>query len=209
MSQILIIDSSPLTQNSQTKTLTNHIYQTALTNGYNVTRRDVGQNPPPHLDEALVTASKFVEPEARTEDQNTLLLDADQMIQELKEANILVIGSPMYNFTITSGLKSWIDHVARARETFKYSENGPEGLLKNKKVYLIVSRGGNYAEGSPAAAMDFQVPYLKSVLGFLGLTDIELIAVEGSAMGQAGFEAAYQKLEETLLRKLRNQEKVA
>lgn len=203
MSHILIIDSSPLSQNSQSKNFTKHIMEVARQNGHVVTHRDVGINPPAHYDEALVVASKFVPEEERTEEQKALLKNGNEMIAELKAADIIVIGSPMYNFTITSGLKSWIDHIARPRETFQYTENGPEGLLKNKKTYLIVSRGGSYSEGSPAHAMDFQVPYLKTVLGFVGLTEVDVIALEGTAMGTDGIEKAYKQLEDSLISDLR------
>jgi len=89
----------------------------------------------------------------------------------------------MYNFSIPSTLKAWIDHVARAGRTFRYSEQGPEGLLKGKKVFVFVSRGGLYGADSPAAAMNFQEPYLRTVLGFLGLTDVTFVAAEGIGYG--------------------------
>jgi len=98
-----------------------------------------------------------------------------------------VIAAPMINFTIPSTLKSWVDYVARAGRTFRYSEKGPEGLVTGKQVILVVARGGVYA-GNPA--LDFQVPYLKSVLGFLGMTDVEVIEVEGTAFGPDAAEKA-------------------
>jgi len=94
-----------------------------------------------------------------------------------------VLAVPMYNFSIPSTLKAWIDHVARRGRTFSYTENGPEGLLKDKKVFVLVARGGVYSNGAPAAPFDFQEPYLRTVLGFLGLTDVTFVHLEGLSMG--------------------------
>jgi FMN-dependent NADH-azoreductase len=104
---------------------------------------------------------------------------ADQRVAELKAADVLVIGVPMYNFGIPSTLKAWFDHVARAGATFRYTAGGPEGMLKHKKAYLFLTRGGQYA-GTDA---DLQAPYLRRFLGFLGIEDVEYIYVEGLAMG--------------------------
>jgi FMN-dependent NADH-azoreductase len=98
----------------------------------------------------------------------------------------------MYNFSVTSGLKAWIDHVARAGRTFKYGANGPEGLVSGKKVYVFVASGGVYSEG-PAAAYDHVTTYLRSVLGFLGMTDVTFIVAEGVAMGEEAVAAAIAK----------------
>ena len=108
---------------------------------------------------------------------------------ELQSADIVVIGAPMYNFSVSSTLKAWIDHVARAGVTFKYGANGPEGLLKNKKLYVFTSRGGVYSQG-PAKSMDFHETYLRAVLGFLGITDISFIHAEGLAMGEDAVNSA-------------------
>ena len=115
------------------------------------------------------------------------------VIEELLAADTLVIGSPMHNFSITSGLKTWIDHVARVGRTFQYTATGPEGLVKGKRAYVISARGGNYAEGSPAAGYNHQDTYLKTVLGFIGITDVVFINAEGVASGEQGvLEAASQ-----------------
>ena len=98
-------------------------------------------------------------------------------------ADVIVIGAPMYNFGITSSLKAWVDRIAVAGKTFRYTETGPEGLAGGKRVIIASTRGGVYSAGSPAAAMDFQEPYLRTVLGFLGITDIEFVRAEGVAMG--------------------------
>jgi FMN-dependent NADH-azoreductase len=108
---------------------------------------------------------------------------SDELIAELEVADTIVLAVPMYNFSIPSTLKAWIDHVARRGRTFRYTEKGPEGLLKNKKVFVLVARGGVYSKGTPYAAFDFQEPYLRTVLGFLGMTDVTFVHFEGLAMG--------------------------
>ena len=116
-----------------------------------------------------------------------MLARSDTLVDELLAADVIVIAAPMINFTIPSNLKTWIDYVARAGRTFRYPEKGPEGLVTGKQVILAVARGGVYADN---AALDFQVPYLKSVLGFLGMTDVEVIEVEGTAFGPDAAEKA-------------------
>jgi FMN-dependent NADH-azoreductase len=128
--------------------------------------------------------------EAGVSGQHQATALADELIAELEAADTIVIAAPMYNFTISSPLKAWIDHIARAGRTFRYSASGPEGLLTGKKVFVITSRGGFYAEG-PGKAMDFQEPYLRAMLGFLGLTDVTFIHTEGQAVSpQAASEGA-------------------
>ena len=119
--------------------------------------------------------------DARTSAQHRAVAFGDQLIAELEAADTIVIAAPMYNFTVSSPLKAWLDHVARAGRTFRYTASGPEGLLKGKKVFVIASRGGLYAEG-PGKAMDFQEPYLRAMLGFLGLTDVTFIHAEGQGI---------------------------
>jgi FMN-dependent NADH-azoreductase len=104
------------------------------------------------------------------------------VLEEFLAADVVVIGAPMYNFGITSSLKAWIDRIAVAGKTFQYTSAGPEGLAGGKRVIIASSRGGVYSHGAPAASMDFQEPYLRAVLGFLGVTDIEFVRAEGVAM---------------------------
>jgi FMN-dependent NADH-azoreductase len=104
------------------------------------------------------------------------------VLEEFLAADVVVIGAPMYNFGITSSLKTWIDRIAVAGKTFRYTANGPEGLAGGKRVIIASSRGGVYSHGAPAAGMDFQEPYLRALLGFLGVTDIEFVRAEGLAM---------------------------
>lgn len=134
----------------------------------------------PHLEEAHLT-SFFTPPESRTEENKAAVRHSDEAIQELMDADVIVIGAPMYNFTIHSSLKAWIDHVVRAGVTFRYDENGAEGLVKNKKVYIAETSGAIYSEG-PMQPYDFAAPYLKTILGHIGLTDVSVFRIEGTAI---------------------------
>lgn len=153
-----------------------------------IVTRDVGANPLPHLTSETVAAIKS-EPTTPAELEARAL--SDTLVAELQQADVILIASPMYNFGISSTLKSWFDHVARAGVTFRYTENGPEGLLKGKKTVAILSRAGFYSEG-PGAVMDGQEPYLRAMLGFIGLDDVTWIRAEKLAFGP---EAAGQAIE--------------
>ena len=159
---------------------------TARNPGATVTVRDLAREPLPHIGDDFVAATRGPNG-PQTDAQRALLARSDELVDELFAADLIVIAAPMINFTIPSTLKSWVDYVARAGRTFRYSEKGPEGLVTGKQVILVVARGGVYA-GNPA--LDFQVPYLKSVLGFLGMTDVEVIEVEGTAFGPDAAEKA-------------------
>lgn len=143
-----------------------------------ITLRDLAANPVTVLDEAALGAL-FTPAEQRNAAQNALVAEYDALIAELQAHDVIVLGVPMYNFGVPVQLKSWIDAVARAGVTFRYTATGPEGLLKGKTVYVALARGGLYRD----TANDSQVPYLKSVLGFLGLTDVRFIYAEGLNMG--------------------------
>ncbi len=140
--------------------------------------RDLTQNPHPILDGAALGAL-FTPADQRTPEQSARVALDDALIAEVQAADVLVLGVPMYNFGISVQLKSWIDALARAGATFRYTENGPEGLLKGKKVYIGLARGGRYRD----TPLDTQVPYLKTVLGFLGMTDLNFVYAEGLNMG--------------------------
>lgn len=143
-----------------------------------ITLRDLAANPVTVLDEAALGAL-FTPAEQRNAAQNAVVAEYDALIAELQAHDVIVLGVPMYNFGVPVQLKSWIDAVARAGVTFRYTATGPEGLLKGKTVYVALARGGLYRD----TANDSQVPYLKSVLGFLGLTDVRFIYAEGLNMG--------------------------
>lgn len=132
----------------------------------------------PHLDAETITAMAIPEGR-RTGRQKSLVALSDTLIAELEAADVIVLAVPMYNFSIPSTLKAWIDQVARAGRTFRYTEAGPVGLLKGKKVFVVTARGGVYSDGGPAGALDFQEPYLRAVLRFIGIDDVIFVHLEG------------------------------
>ena len=140
----------------------------------------------PHLTEATLAG---VRGEPATDAEHAARALSDALIAELRAADTIVIGAPMYNFSVATGLRSWFDHVLRAGETFSYSEAGPKGLLGGKRVIVIESRGGLYSEG-PAQAIDFQEPYLRHLLGFIGLTDVTFVRAEKIGYGPEARAAA-------------------
>ena len=143
-----------------------------------LTVRDLARQPHPVLDEAALGAL-FTPAELRTPEQAARVALDDALIAEIQAADVVVLGVPMYNFGITAQLKNWIDAIARVRVTFQYTEKGPVGLLTGKTVYAVLSRGGLHR----GTERDSQVPYLKAVLGFLGMTDLRFIFAEGLSMG--------------------------
>lgn len=153
-----------------------------------VTVRDLARQPHPVLDEAALGAL-FTPPEARSPEQAARVALDDALIAEIQAADVVVLGVPMYNFGVSAQLKNWIDAIARARVTFQYTDKGAVGLLTGKTVYAVLTRGGIYRD-TPA---DSQVPYLKAVLGFLGMTDLHFIYAEGVAMGPEAEAAALAK----------------
>ncbi len=152
--------------------------------------RDLASVPHPVLDEPALTAL-FTPAEQRSPEQAARVALDDALIAQVQAVDTLVLGVPMYNFGVPVQLKTWIDAIARAGVTFRYTANGPEGLLKGKKVYVALARGGLYRD-TPA---DSQVPYLKSVLAFLGMTDVEFIYAEGLAMGADSASKAFVEAE--------------
>jgi FMN-dependent NADH-azoreductase len=152
--------------------------------------RDIGAQPVPHL-----TADRFqsflAKPEARTPEQHAIAGFSDELIEELRQADVIVLGLPMYNFGVPSTLKAYFDHIARAGVTFSYTEKGPQGLLTEKKAYVFATRGGLYA-GSP---LDTQTSYVLDFLRFLGIDDVEFVYAEGLAMGDAAKADALSKAE--------------
>lgn len=159
--------------------------------------RDLTRNPHPMLDETTLGAL-FTPAEQRTPEQAAAVARNDALIAELQSADVVVLGAPMYNFGVSAQLKNWLDAIARAGTTFRYTANGPEGLVKNKKVYVVTTRGGIYRD-QPS---DSQVPYLRTMLGFLGMTDVEFIYAEGLNMGpdaeKNGLAAAQAQIESVL-----------
>lgn len=162
-----------------------------------VTVRDLGRAPLGELDEPALQAL-FTPADQRTPEQAARVAIDDAVIAEIQAADVLVLGVPMYNFGVPAQLKNWIDAIARAKVTFAYTEKGPVGLLTGKKVYVALTRGGLY-RNTPA---DTQVPYLKTVLAFLGMTDVQFVYAEGIAMGpqaeQDALASARAQIEEVI-----------
>lgn len=154
-----------------------------------VVRRDLGVSPVPHLTVDTLAGVRGV-PATPAEQRARAL--SDQLIGELRAADTIVIGAPMYNFGLSTVLRSWFDHVLRAGETFAYSEAGPKGLLSGKRVIVIESRGGLYSEG-PAQVIDFQEPYLRQLLGFIGITDVTFVRAEKLGYGPEAHAASVKQ----------------
>ena len=162
--------------------------------GASVTYRDVAADQLPHID--LTVRQAWTPEHANDAALAATAKRSKELVDELKGADILVIGAPMYNFTVPSTLKAWIDHVAIAGQTFQYSPTGAKGLL-NAKAYLALSSGGVYSQG-PFAAADHLATYLAAILGFLGITDVEIVRAEGVASGPEKDEAAMNAARERI-----------
>ncbi len=190
MTTILYLNSSVRSTGSVSRQLSGEFIEKLKVAhpGAQVVTRDLAAHPLPHLSESMVGAY-FTPPEQRSDEQKQLIKQSDEVVAELMAADIVVVGAPMYNFSVSSTLKSWIDHVARAGVTFKYTETGPVGLVHGKKFVIFTSRAGVYSSG-PAQAMDFQETYLRGVLGFLGITDVSFVSAEGLAMGDEAVNSA-------------------
>jgi FMN-dependent NADH-azoreductase len=196
---ILQINSSARTVGSHSTRMANDIVSRlqAAHPGATLTLRDLGRTPHPALDEATLQAL-FTPADQRTPAQNTRVAQDGELIAELQAADVVVLGVPMYNFGVPAQLKNWIDAISRAGVTFRYTANGPEGLLTGKKVYVALTRGGKY-RNTPA---DSQVPYLATVLGFLGMKDVHFVYAEGLAMGadaeREALATAYAEIEDAV-----------
>lgn len=182
---LLRIDSSANTQTSATRALTDDIIATL--GETHVTTRDLAADPLPQITLAWDVA-RNTPPQDRNEAQNALLVQSDTLIAEIMAANTLVIGVPVYNFSIPAALKAWIDLVARAGVTFRYSETGPVGLIEDKRVILAVASGGTPV----GSETDFATGYMRHVLGFIGLTDVTVIAADALAIDRAATLARAQ-----------------
>ncbi|MBB5390197.1 MULTISPECIES: FMN-dependent NADH-azoreductase [unclassified Herbaspirillum] len=188
--KLLHLDSSILGENSVSRKLSAYIVARlcSLHPGLEVVYRDLASQAPWHLSARHLVASQGAEV-----DDPALCGDfalGQACLDELLAADVLVIGAPMYNFSIPSSLKAWIDRVAVAGKTFAYTDQGPQGLLAKRKAYIASVRGGQYAEGMAEVALDHQERYLRDLLGFLGVTDVTVIRAEGVAMSDADKEQA-------------------
>lgn len=185
---ILQINSSARADNSQSTRLASAIVERLRRDRPDASLkvRDLGRAPHPALDEPAL-AALFTPADQRTPEQAARVAQDDALIAELKAADVIVLGVPMYNFGVPTQLKNWIDAVARSGVTFKYTDKGPVGLVRDKKVYVALTRGGLY-RNTPA---DTQVPYLETFFRFIGLTDLQFVYAEGLSMGPEAERQAF------------------
>lgn len=192
MSRVLALKSSILGDYSQSTKLVEEFIKNVDQD--KLTVRDLAANPLPVLDFSVATALRATED--LSQDQQAIVDLSDTLIEEIKAADTLVIAAPMYNFTIPTQLKNWIDLIARAGVTFTYTENGVKGLIEGKKAIVVTTRGGIHKD----AATDSVTPYLRTVLGFVGITDVEFVYAEALNMGEdaaaKGISEAQSKLAE-------------
>jgi FMN-dependent NADH-azoreductase len=189
--RVLRVDASARGEDSITRQLADLLLSELdeRASGLSVARRDLAAGLP-FVDAAWVGAN-LAEPDMRDADQCQALALSDELVAELMAADVLVIATPIYNFGVPASLKAWIDQVARARLTFRYTEHGPQGLLTGKKAYVLVATGGTEVGG----AIDFATPWLKFVLGFLGIADVEVIAADrGNLRGDAARQSAAENV---------------
>lgn len=184
---ILQINSSARSQGSTSSRLADSLVAAlrAAHPGARLTLRDLAADPHPALDETALQAL-FTPADQRSPRQAARVALDDAAIAQIRAADVVVIGAPMYNFGVSTQLKNWIDAISRAKATFEYTQDGPRGLLTGKKVYVVLTRGGRYR----GTAKDSQVPYLRTVLGFLGMTEVEFVYAEGLALGADAERAA-------------------
>jgi len=177
MAHILHIDSSPRAERSYSRTLTQEFVSAWKTKHSNdtVTYRDLGHHPVPHVDEAWIAAA-FTPPEKYSPQLAEAIKTSDMLVDEFLTADHYVFGIPMYNFNVPSTMKAYIDQIVRLNRTFALTEQGGfKGLAEGKKMLVVTARGGDFAPGSPAAPYDHQEPFLRSIFGFVGITDITFI----------------------------------
>lgn len=181
MNNVLVLKSSILEDNSQTNQLSDYFVSKLADK--NVVIRDLAANPLPHFDATAATALRS---QPTSAEENALLALSDELVAEIKNADTLIINAPMYNFHIPTQLKSYFDFIARPRVTFQYSEKGPEGLLKGKKAVVLVAFGG-FHQNQPT---DLVTSYMKAILGFVGITDVQFVYMEGIGFGPEAVEKA-------------------
>jgi FMN-dependent NADH-azoreductase len=197
MPNILLITSSPRIDSYSTRVARILADKLKMQSGASVTEKDLTRQPLPHIDDTFAIA-RNQPPERLTVAQRSALDLSDKLLKELCAADVLVVAAGMINFGIPSSLKAYIDHVLRPGIAFRYTKSGAVGLLTGKKAFLVVARGGYYSEPH-MQSLNFQDTYLRAVLGFIGITDIEVIAVEGVAFGpqvaEKGVSAALARVD--------------
>ncbi|CUS48106.1 MAG: FMN-dependent NADH-azoreductase AzoR [Idiomarinaceae bacterium HL-53] len=188
--KILKIDAGLFAEHSVSRQLSDKVVArlTETNADAAVVARDVVAQPIAHLDSEILTAGSTEESQ-RSERQQVEIALTEALLEEVFAADLIVIGAPMYNFSVPSQLKAWIDRIAQAGRTFRYTENGPEGFLKGKKAIIASARGGIYSEGA-AAALEHQESYLTGVLNFIGITDVTIIRAEGLNLNEEAKSSA-------------------
>ena len=200
--KLLHIDSSALGDASVSRQLTASIVESfrKAEPGVEIIRRDLVEQPLDHLNGELLQVVKFRNLDGLNARQRAELEQTDALVDEFLAADVVVIGAPMYNFSVPTQLKAWIDRIAQAGRTFRYTENGPVGLAGGKKVVIASSRGGVYSTSDTMRALDHQESFLRTVLGFMGVTDVTVIRAEGVGMGPEArakaLDAAGREIEE-------------
>lgn len=189
---ILHVDSSITGDASVTRQLSAQVVETLSKAAprARVVRRDLAANPPEHLSPDLLSVVKFQNREGLTPHQQRELELTDALVEEFLAADVVVIGAPMYNFSVPTQLKAWFDRIAQAGKTFRYTENGPVGLAGGKRVIVTSARGGVYSTNPALAGLDFQESYIKAIMGFMGITDVSMVRAEGVSMGPAVRDSA-------------------
>ncbi|MDF3097258.1 NAD(P)H-dependent oxidoreductase [Burkholderia sp. BCCIQ04A] len=194
MSHTLLVTSSPRGADSLSTRFATEIAEGIQARaGGPLTVRDLAANPPPHIAPAYIQG-RVTSPADRTPEQVEAVKIAQELVDELKAADVIVLGSGMINFSLSSQLKAWFDNVTWPGVTFGYGDIGPKGLLTGKKVYLVTAAGGVFSEGA-WAPFDFQTSYLLHLLGFIGLTDVEVVRVEGTVFGPDAAKAVIANTE--------------
>jgi FMN-dependent NADH-azoreductase len=202
MPKVLVITASPRGERSVSRALStlfaqlwaqNHPQDTVLL-------RDLGHHPVPHVTEPWVAGS-FAPADAQTPESKAAIAVSDQLIEEFLGCDRFIFGVPMYNFNIPSTFKAYIDQIVRAGKTFAVGPNGYEGLVKDKKALFITSSGGAYPPGTPAGAANFQEPYLRTIFGFIGVSDVKFVTADNLNKGDAAAKLSREKAE-TALREL-------
>ena len=194
MQKALVVHSSPRQQASSSRKLAQAVLERLQKQSpqMQIQVRDLAQKITPHLEESHLAAF-FAPADQRTPEHQQSIAHSDEIIREVMDADVLVVSLPMWNFSIPSALKAWIDHLVRAGVTFRYGPKGPEGLIIGKKVYLVIASGGIYTQG-PAQSVDFTENYLRAVLGFLGMKDLSVFRVEGTSLPERATTALDQAI---------------
>ncbi len=188
--KILHVDASARQAGSVSRELSQHLVDALSDTGIEVTKREIGLSPLPLISETWVGAN-FTPEEDRSDDQKKVLELSDTLIEEIEAADTLVLGVPIYNFGVPATFKAWVDMIARARKTFKYTENGPVGLLEGKKAYVVIASGGTQS----GSEIDFATPYVRHVLGFVGIHDVSIIVADQlMATGDEKLAAAREQI---------------